>query len=210
MDYVVATGNKNKLQELRTIGDKFSLSLLSPKEAQEKYRLSTIPECEENGSTFEENALIKAKAFSEWSGLPSIGDDSGIEVEALDGAPGIYSARYAGEGKSDQDRIEKLLRELAEKQTSHPTSNRNARFYCALAAYFPDGTTHQSSGILSGHILEACRGQGGFGYDPILWIDELQATLAEVDFKVTCERGFRAKAAFNLFSQITKTRQTTG
>ena len=201
-EIVVGTANKNKMQELRTIGNRFGLSLLSSTEAREKYGLAEIPDCEETGTSFSENAILKARVFAAWSGLPSLGDDSGIEVDALGGAPGIFSARYAGEGASDQDRITKLLQELAAVQQHDPSAQRTGRFRCALALVLSDGSILESEGSLEGEVLLERQGSGGFGYDPILWITELGATLAEVDFELTCERGFRAKAASALFSKL--------
>ncbi len=199
MDIVVATGNKNKLAELKTIATKFGLNLLSPREAKVLLNLSDPPEVDETGETFQANALLKAQAFLEWSGLPSLGDDSGIEVDALGGRPGIHSARYAGPQASDSERIEKLVRELG---ALGENVSRTARFRCSLALCIPHGKTLSADGTMEGEILHETRGTAGFGYDPILFIYEIESTLAEVDFSVTCERGFRAKAAKALFEQL--------
>jgi XTP/dITP diphosphohydrolase len=160
---VVATGNPGKLQEMQAYltGPDVEL-MLKPAEL----------EIEETGKTFAENACLKAsqvaKALGEWA----IADDSGLAVDALEGAPGLYSARY---GSSDSDRIERLLSELGDSQ------NRRAEFICAVAIARPDGAIAlQTEGICLGEILYAPRGTGGFGYDPIFFVPEQQMTFAEM------------------------------
>ena len=204
-EIVVATGNRNKLAELRTIGDRFGLTLLSPAEAQSTFSLGPIPEVEENGATFAANALLKAEAFQRWSGRAALGDDSGIEIDALGGAPGVFSARYAGPGANDSERISKLVFELDRALEKNPAAGRTGRFRCSLALKLSDGSLFESDGSLEGTVLAEPRGTHGFGYDPILLISEFGKTLAEVDFQFTCEQGFRARAAEKLFGALTKT-----
>ena len=199
---VVATGSRHKLAELQSIANEFGLRLLSPEECRKAYSLGPWPDPEENGTTFQANARIKADAFFAWAGIPALGDDSGLEVDALGGRPGIYSARYAGEGASDKDRNSKLLQELKETKGAETAAGRRARFRCTLALCTAPGRYIESEGWLEGHILQEPVGEGGFGYDPIVYLDDLECTLAEVEFATTCSKGFRAKAARKLFALL--------
>lgn len=131
---------------------------------------------EETGSTFEENAILKAEAVSEAFGRMVIADDSGLIIDALGGKPGIYSARYAGEEKNDQKNMEKVLDELK----NIPDHKRQARFYCALAVAAPGKTTITAAGTCEGHILREKRGTNGFGYDPIFFAEEKDKAMAEL------------------------------
>lgn len=158
--YVIATNNAHKLHEIRDILENDSRKFVSMKEAG----IATDPE--ETGTTFEENALIKARAACKASGLPALADDSGLEVDALNGEPGIYSARYC-EG-SDQDRVDFLLK----KMENVPEENRGAQFVSAIACVYPDGTEFAIRGICRGVILHENHGEGGFGYDPVFWVPE--------------------------------------
>lgn len=158
--YVIATNNGHKLQEIRDILENDRRRFLSMKEAG----IATDPE--ENGTSFEENALIKARAACKASGLPALADDSGLEVDALGGEPGIYSARYC-EG-SDADRVDFLLK----KMESVADGKRGAQFVSAIACVYPDGTEFVVRGICRGEILRARHGDGGFGYDPVFWVPE--------------------------------------
>ncbi len=158
--YVIATNNGHKLQEIRDILETDRRKFLSMKEAG----IATDPE--ETGTTFEENALIKARAACKASGMPALADDSGLEVDALNGEPGIYSARYC-EG-SDRDRVDFLLKKLEPV----PDENRGAQFVSAIACVYPDGTEFAIRGICRGEILRECHGDGGFGYDPVFWVPE--------------------------------------
>ena len=181
---VVATGNPGKLAEIQAylVGLDCEL-VLKPSEL----------EIEETGTTFIANACLKAsqvaKALGEWA----IADDSGLAVDALDGAPGLYSARY---GKTDQERIERLLRALGTQ------SNRQAQFICAIAIARPDGSIAiQSEGICPGEILIAGRGTGGFGYDPIFYVPECQKTFAEMSAEQKHEISHRGRAFATLLPQ---------
>ena len=158
--YVIATNNGHKLQEIRDILENDRRKFISMKEAG----IATDPE--ENGSTFEENALIKARAACKASGLPALADDSGLEVDALNGEPGIRSARYC-EG-SDADRVDFLLN----KMEAVAKDARGAQFVSAIACVYPDGTEFVVRGICRGEILRERHGNGGFGYDPVFWVPE--------------------------------------
>lgn len=157
MKLIAATNNSGKVKEIRQILGGFGAEIISLKEAGIEL------EAEENGATFEENALIKARAAAEITHRPVIADDSGLCVDALGGAPGIYSARYAGEDADDEARINKLLAELSgvekEKRTAH--------FVSAAALVLPDGREFTARGTADGYIAESPCGNGGFGYDPV-------------------------------------------
>ncbi len=166
--YVIATNNAHKLHEIRDILENDRRKFISMKEAN----IATDPE--ENGTTFEENALIKARAACKASGLPALADDSGLEVDFLNGEPGIRSARYC-EG-SDADRVVYLLKKLE----NVPAEQRGAQFVSAIACVYPDGTEFAVRGICRGVILTENRGQGGFGYDPVFFVPEEGETFASM------------------------------
>ena len=166
--YVIATNNAHKLHEIRDILENDRRRFVSMKEAG----IATDPE--ENGTTFEENALIKARAACKASGLPALADDSGLEVDFLNGEPGIRSARYC-EG-SDADRVVYLLKKLE----NVPAEQRGAQFVSAIACVYPDGTEFALRGICRGVILTENRGQGGFGYDPVFFVPEEGETFASM------------------------------
>jgi XTP/dITP diphosphohydrolase len=154
---VVATGNAHKLMEIADIlaASHLDVELVSMREYG-------VEEPVEDGDTFEANALIKARACAAATGLPALADDSGLEVDALGGAPGVYSARYAGEPTDDAANNAKLVAELADV----PEGERTARFVCAAALALPDGREHVVRGTMEGHIVWPARGPNGFGYDP--------------------------------------------
>ena len=166
--YVIATNNGHKLQEIRDILENDRRRFLSMKEAG----IATDPE--ENGLTFEENALIKARAACKAAGMPALADDSGLEVDALGGAPGIRSARYC-EG-SDQDRVNFLLKNLE----GIPQEKRGAQFVSCIACVYPDGTEFVVRGICRGTILHENHGAGGFGYDPVFYVPEEGETFSSM------------------------------
>lgn len=166
--YVIATNNAHKLQEIRDILETDRRRFLSMKEAG----IHTDPE--ETGSTFEENALIKARAACKAAGMPALADDSGLEVDALNGAPGIRSARYC-EG-SDQDRVDFLLHNLQ----GIPLEQRGAQFVSCIACVYPDGTEFVVRGICRGVILNENHGSGGFGYDPVFYVPEEGETFSSM------------------------------
>ena len=136
----------------------------------------TIPDAEETGTTFQENAILKARYYCQHTGEYCLADDSGLEVDALDGAPGVYSARYAGEQASDEENNQKLLSAL----TAIPMQRRTARFRSGLALAGPDGSLMLAEGVCEGIVLFEARGTGGFGYDPLFLMQDQRKTLAEM------------------------------
>ena len=168
MKILLASNNKKKLSELKAIlGYKFEV--LSLAEA------GVESEPEETGTTFEENAEIKAVSACKASGLPAIADDSGLSVDALGGAPGVYSARYGGKNTNDRKNNELLLKNLENAE------NRKARFVSAICFCMPSGEKYFSRGECEGTILKAPRGENGFGYDPLFYVEEYKKTFAELD-----------------------------
>jgi XTP/dITP diphosphohydrolase len=149
-----------------------------------------IADVEETGLTFEENAILKAEAVSRALNKMVIGDDSGLIVDALEGRPGIYSARYAGEPKNDQNNTDKVLSELK----GIPEEKRSARFYCALAVAVPGQETMTVSGACEGRILEEQRGSNGFGYDPVFYVPEMGRAMAELSADEKNKISHRANA----------------
>jgi XTP/dITP diphosphohydrolase len=170
---LLASANQGKLRELRAILDGLPVRLVGLVDAG----LGDPPEVEETGATFLENALLKGQAYAAWSGLAAVADDSGLEVDALDGAPGVRSARYAGEGAGDQANLDKLLAALAEV----PPERRTARFRCAAVLVDPAAGEWKTEAAWEGRLLAAPRGSGGFGYDPVFVPDGWDRTSAEVD-----------------------------
>ena len=167
---LLASQNSGKLRELQAILHDLPIQLVTPAE------LGIQLDVEETGSTYAENAALKARAFSEASGLIALADDSGLEVDALNGAPGLYSARYApAPGATDADRRAYLLENLA----AHPRP-WTARFRATIAVTLPGGETHFADGACEGEIIPEERGDGGFGYDPIFYIPETGCTMAEM------------------------------
>ena len=172
---IFATGNQNKMREIREIMGNLPMEILSMKEAGIK------ADIEEDGTTFEENAVIKAKAVADL--LPEkdkeaivLADDSGLEIDALNGEPGIYSARYMGEDTSYHIKNAELIRRLEEV----PVEKRTARFVCAVAAVLPDRTCLTVRGTIEGRIGYEERGSNGFGYDPIFMLPDMSCTTAEL------------------------------
>ncbi len=157
MKFVMATHNQKKLQELERILMPLHISVSAP----------DLPEVEETGTTFAENAFLKADSACRETGLPAVADDSGLMVDALGGAPGVYSARYAGEDATDLDRIHKLLDAIK----GVPQEKRTAKFVSAICCVFPDGTRITAQGECAGTIAFAPEGEGGFGYDPVFLVN---------------------------------------
>ena len=170
---VLATRNQGKIREFRRILDAISNGAINLVGLEE---FAHTTEVEETGSTFKENALLKARSICAEAGLPAIADDSGLCVDALDGAPGIYSARYAGVHGDDLGNNAKLLRELA----NVPEDKRSAHFTCAAALVLPDGREHVTEEIFEGSILFAPIGDQGFGYDPLFRPDGLAISSAQM------------------------------
>ena len=169
-ELVLASGNKGKLAEFQRLLEGLDVQIHSMKEYPE------IGEIVEDGSTFAENALIKARAVCKATGKPAMADDSGLAVDALNGAPGIYSARFAGEQRSDADNNAKVLQLLEDVEDG----KRTARFFCVIAIVLPDGREYTVEGTCEGTILRALRGEGGFGYDPLFYVESLDKTFAEL------------------------------
>ncbi|MBP1765790.1 MAG: Nucleoside-triphosphatase rdgB [Firmicutes bacterium] len=167
---VIASTNKGKISEIRAAFQGLPLEIHSLAE------FGGIPEVEETGKTFAENAVLKATYYARHTGMACLADDSGLEVDALGGAPGVYSARFAGDTATDEDNNRKLLAALQEV----PREQRSARFRCVLAFLDVDGTILTADGTCEGRILEEPRGTGGFGYDPLFCIPKLGATLSEI------------------------------
>lgn len=170
MIFIAATHNENKIKEFDRILKPLGISVVSADECGMK-----LPEVKETGKTFAENAELKAKSACEATGRPCLADDSGLMVDALGGRPGVYSARYAGEGATDEEKIEKLIIEL--KDT--PDGERTAHFVCAICCCFPDGSKVEVEGKCDGSIGFAPRGNNGFGYDPIFFTED-NKTFAEL------------------------------
>lgn len=181
MKFIIATNNKKKLLELERILKPLGIDAITAREAGVE-----LDDVEETGTTFAENAFIKADAAFKKTGLPSVADDSGLCVDALDGRPGIYSARYAGDNATDEEKISKLLTELEgvedEKRTAH--------FACAICCILPDGSKIEVGGRCQGKIaLEPC-GDGGFGYDPVfMYGDKSYAQLSAEEKDAVSHRG---------------------
>lgn len=191
-ELVLATGNEGKVRE-------FSGLLKGVFERVVSLRnLDSPPEVIEDGETFRDNALKKARAIAEYSGKPVLADDSGLEVDALGGRPGVYSARYAGENATDKDNVKKLLTEMEGKE------NREARFVCCLALVYPDGREIVVRGTCEGVISREPRGEGGFGYDPVFYLPEFEKTMAEIDPALKNRISHRARAAEKLVEQLGK------
>ena len=163
MTFIIATNNAKKLLELWRILNPLGIRALSAKEAG-----VSLGEVEETGETFEENARLKARAALDKTGMPALADDSGLMVDALNGEPGVYSARYGGEGATDAQKNEKLLKNME----NVPKGKRTARFVSAICCLFPDGREIMVRGECEGSIAYAPRGEGGFGYDPVFLVGE--------------------------------------
>ncbi len=185
MKLVLATRNQGKVREIGEIlRDQNEIELLSLRNYPD------APDVVEDGKTYEENAIKKAAALAEHTGHLTIGDDSGLAVDALDGAPGIRSARYAGENASDQDRIDKLLDALQ----NVPDDRRSGRFICAVAVADPLAQVQVVRGVCEGRIIRTSRGESGFGYDPVFVPVGYDKTFAELGDEIKNQISHRAKA----------------
>ena len=185
MKLILASDNAHKLREFQKLFEGTDVELMTKKEA------GFTDEVEETGANFAENAFIKAEAVMRASGLPAIADDSGLEVDALSGAPGIYSARYGGpQCINDAQRYEFLL----ENMRGIPEAERTARFVCVIAAAWPEGKRICVRGTCEGVILEQPGGEGGFGYDPVFYVPEEGCTFSEMPAERKNEISHRANA----------------
>jgi XTP/dITP diphosphohydrolase len=182
---LLATNNKGKVREYKSLLREIPFEIVTPSE------LGITTEIEETGDSFEENARLKATALARESGLLSLADDSGLEVEALGGEPGARSHRYAGEDATDDDRISYLLVKLS----NVPEGKRSARFRCVIAIAAPDGAVELCSGECPGFITTEPRGYNGFGYDPVFYLPELGKTMAELTPEEKNKISHRACAA---------------
>lgn len=168
MKLLVATNNQGKLREFNRILGELGIECVSLKD------MGICADVEETGTTFSENALLKATEIFKIAKIPTISDDSGLMVDALDGKPGVYSARYAGEPSDDQKNIRKLLSDL------DGVSNRNARFMSVIALVFSETDVLLAEGTCEGQILTEQHGNGGFGYDPVFYVEQFGKTFAEM------------------------------
>jgi XTP/dITP diphosphohydrolase len=192
---LIATNNPGKVREFKALLAGLAVEITFP--AQE----GLVLEVEESGDTFEENARLKAAAYAQASGLPTLADDSGLEVDALGGAPGVFSARYAGPGTNDADRYRKLLTALKDV----PAGQRLARFRCTVALALPDGTMHTTDGACEGEIGFAPRGQHGFGYDPVFIVAGCTGkTMAELPEDEKNRISHRARAVMAMRPLLTR------
>jgi XTP/dITP diphosphohydrolase len=181
---VLATGNPGKVREIQRILGDLGVAVVPQSEFG-------VSDAQETGTSFVENALIKARHASVMTGLPAIADDSGLVVDALDGRPGVYSARYSGADATDESNIDKLLRELL----GVPGEKRTAAFHCCAVFVSADDTTSLvAEGQWTGRILEQRRGTGGFGYDPVFFDPECGRTAAELGPELKNARSHRGKA----------------
>lgn len=181
---VFASRNRGKAKELAALVADAGIELLSLAD------LPGAPEVIEDGATFEENAATKARAIAAWSGLPAVADDSGLEVDAIGGAPGVRSARFAGDGATDAENNAKLLRMMA----NVPPERRTARFVSVIAVATPDGKVSTVRGTCEGIIGREPRGAGGFGYDPLFIVPEYGLTFAEMDLATKNRISHRGRA----------------
>jgi len=190
---LIATNNPGKLKEYREIFKELPLTVTSP---QEEGMSLFVEEC---GRTYAENAILKARAYARASGLLTLADDSGLEVEALGGAPGIFSSRYGGKA-SDEDRYRLLL----EQMKDIPLEKRQARFVCFAALATPQGEVEVAEGSCPGVIAFAPRGKHGFGYDPVFYLPEKGCTMAELEPEVKNQISHRALAALKIKKVLQK------
>ncbi|GHE77013.1 XTP/dITP diphosphatase [Thalassotalea profundi] len=190
---VLATGNPGKVKELDNLLSQYGINI----KPQSEFNVS---DADETGTTFIENAIIKARHASEITGLPAIADDSGLEVDALNGAPGIYSARYAGEHANDALNNAKLLKAMQNIE------NRSARFHCVLVfmQHHLDPTPVVCHGVWEGSILTEAKGEQGFGYDPLFWLKAQQMTSAQLPRELKNQLSHRAQALKQLVQHLKK------
>ena len=190
---IIATKNEHKVSEMRELMSHLDIELASVSEIR-----PDLPSPEETGSTFEENAALKAQYFATCTGRICVADDSGLEVDELDGAPGVFSSRYAGKDGDDEANNLELLRALE----GIPSERRTARFRCVICLASPDGVHLTTKGSVEGRILEAPRGDGGFGYDPLFLYPEWEQTLAEVSRAKKADVSHRGQALARLVADL--------
>lgn len=203
MRLLLATGNAGKIAEYRHLLSACPLELLTLRDLETEVHVA------EAGATYEENARLKAVACAGASGMVSLADDSGLEVDALGGEPGVHSARYAGDGARDRDRVALLLKNLA----GVPWEKRTARFRCIIAIATPEGEVHYARGACEGIIALGPTGDNGFGYDPVFFFPEFGKTMAELPMDLKNRVSHRGRATANLcpvLDQIVKERDLAG
>jgi len=191
---LLATNNQGKVNEYRSLLKDIPLQIVSLADEG----ITTV--VDETGDSFEENAILKATAFAAESGLVALADDSGLEVDALDGEPGVRSARYAGEGASDRDRVNYLLSRMKDI----PWEKRSARFRCVIAVATPAGEVKTCSGECRGIISLEPKGEHGFGYDPVFYPSEFKKTMAELSPEIKNQISHRARAAKKVYGLLKK------
>jgi len=193
--WVLATGNQGKVKEMSELLNSFSIEVLP----QSQFNVPDVPE---TGTTFVENAIIKARHAAKITGLPAIADDSGLEVDFLNGQPGIYSSRFSGENATDQENIDKLLNKLE----GITTEQRKARFQCVLVymRHALDPTPIICQGTWDGSITETQDGTNGFGYDPIFWVESEKSTSAQLNKQRKAELSHRGRALTQLVALLQK------
>lgn len=189
-----ATGNQGKMKEVREILANLGVEVISMREA------GVSAEIVEDGETFEENAVIKARTIMELTGEVTLADDSGLEIDALGGEPGVYSARYMGEDTSYHIKNNDLIRRLSQV----PRQQRTARFVCSIAAAFPDGEIITTDGVIEGLIGYEEAGENGFGYDPIFVVPQLGCTTAQLSDEQKNEISHRGKALRKMKEELRK------
>lgn len=192
MKLLVATTNEGKLRELRQLLAPLALDLVGLDQ------LDDPPVVEEDGTTFKDNAIKKALVLARFSGYPTLADDSGLCVDVLAGAPGVYSARYAGEQGDDKANNLKLVKELLQI----PLSQRKAHFHCCIALAWPDGRCSTVEGQVDGLIIDQERGNSGFGYDPLFLVPEYGKTMAELPAEIKNRISHRGRALQQLLPLI--------
>ncbi|MBJ6362014.1 non-canonical purine NTP pyrophosphatase [Paenibacillus sp. GCM10012307] len=207
---IVATQNKGKVKEFAHAFAKLGMDVKS------MYDFEHLPDIVEDGATFFDNALIKAKAVGDRLGVPVLADDSGLCVDVLDGAPGVYSARYAGEGAGDAANNVKLLQELKDKLAGQEiqfdstlvlptdlTALSSARFVCSLVIYDPSkGTVYHTDGTAEGYIIDRVLGEGGFGYDPLFWVPQFGRTMGQLTTEEKQSISHRGHALAKLMKEL--------
>lgn len=192
MKLLLATNNKHKVKEMTEIFADMDYEIISPKD------IGLVLDVDENGTTFAENATIKAKAFCEASGYAALADDSGLVVECLGGEPGVYSARYGGEGLDDAGRTQLLLKNMEGK------TDRRAAFVCAIAMVFPDGRLLTSEGECRGNIAQKAYSSRGFGYDPVFVPEGFDKTFTELGAEIKNPISHRGRALAELKKKLEK------
>mgnify|MGYP001557672069 CR=1 FL=1 len=188
---LIATQNNGKIKEIKNKLSSFGIEFVSLLDLEEKF-----PEPVEDGNTFFDNALIKAKYYNGKTGYTCLADDSGLSVDCLDGEPGIKSSRFAGENASDEDNIDKLIELLKGKD------NKSAKFVCCMVLFVDSNRIISASGEVRGEIINIRRGGNGFGYDPVFYIPELGKTMAEISLEQKNGLSHRAKALTDLKSKL--------